>query len=449
MKRILLFLLLVNANTISAQLVVSAGAQLYVQGNAQLTLENTDLVNNGSFTAGTGTISFTGNSSSYISGNQPLQFYKLEINKTAGNSVSLQKMTGVTQQVSFISGFLDLNTYDIDLGTTGVLTGEQETSRIIGANGGQVLFSTILNAPVAVNPANLGAIISSSKNLGNVIIKRGHKSQINSYGLGNSVLRYFDTQPANNNGLNAVLRFQYFDGELNGLIESNLVFWKSTDSIHWINESFTTRNTTSNYVEKTGIPSFARWTLSSINNPLPVKISLFNLKCEGNKVVLNWKTSQEQNSSHFIIERSIDSRNWAGIGNIPAASNSNTEKNYLFTDNDPLQNGYYRIVQYDLDGKFSYTNMIRSSCGTKEDFKIWPNPFRDKIFISITAESSSVVTMKLFDSKGALVKKQDITILNGMNQVTMELASLPAGAYHLLVDWNNGERKRTALLIKQ
>lgn len=449
MRKILIFLLLLNANAVSAQLVITPGAQFNIQGNTQLTLENTSLVNNGSFVAGTGIVSFTGNSTSSISGNQPIQFYNLVINKTAGASVSLQRAISTTLQVHFISGFLDLNTHDINLGTTGILNGEQETSRIIGANGGQVLFSTALNAPVAVNPANLGAIISSSQNLGNVIIKRGHQSQINSYGQGNSMFRYFDIQPVNNTGLNATLRFQYFDGELNGLTEGNLVFWKSADATHWTNEGFTVRNTTQNYLEKSGIPSFARWTLSGINNPLPVKVSLFNLKCDGNRILLNWKTSQEQNSSHFAVERSTDTRSWTSIGSIPAAGNSNTEKNYLFTDNSPVQNSYYRVAQFDLDGKFSYTNMIRSSCNSKEDIKVWPNPFTGRIFISLSTYRPSLLTMKLFDSKGGLVKKQETTVLSGINQVMLQLVSLPAGSYHLSAEWNNGENRKTTLLIKQ
>jgi hypothetical protein len=42
------------------------------------------------------------------------------------------------------------------------------------------------------NPANLGIFITSDKNLGNVTIRRGHQSQPNISGSGNSILRYYD-----------------------------------------------------------------------------------------------------------------------------------------------------------------------------------------------------------------------------------------------------------------
>src|ERR1700733_1981042 len=131
MKRIMILFLMIATGKLSAQLVITPGAQLYIGGNTQLTLQNTDLVNNGSFIAGTGTISFTGNALSALSGSQPLQFYQLEINKTGAGLLSLQKAIAISSQINFSSGHIDLNGFNIDLGTTGILNGEQESSHII------------------------------------------------------------------------------------------------------------------------------------------------------------------------------------------------------------------------------------------------------------------------------------------------------------------------------
>ena len=420
-----------------------------MSGTAQLTLSNIDLVNNGSFVAGNGTVSFTGNSSSSISGSQPVQFYELAINKTAGTSVLLQRTICITQQISFTAGFLNLNNYNADLGTTGLLNGELETSRIISSNGGQVLFSTTLSNPASANPGNLGAIITSGQNLGNVIIRRGHQSQVNGYGNGNSILRYFDILPANNAALNATLRFNYFDGELNGLTESNLVFWKSFNNTLWTNEGFTSRNTTTNYVEKTGIPSFSRWTLSSIGNPLPVLFTLFNLKCEGNKIILNWKTAQEQNSSHFNIERSTDGIRWSAIGSVPAAGNSSIERSYSYTDNNPISSGaMYRIAEYDIDGRTQYTSIIRSDCEQKDSWRVWPNPVQEMLWVNITATSSSPVTINVFDAKGSLVRSQQSALLSGNNQLNIDMKNLTLGTYHIILEWGNGQIQKSVSVIK-
>jgi hypothetical protein len=448
-QTILILLCIATSNTIMAQLVVTPGGQFHISGNATLTLQNTDLVNNGIFTTGNSKVSFTGNATSFISGSQPVQFYDLEINKTAGNAVVLQRAIDVKQQINFISGLLNLNNFDTDLGSTGFLNGESESSRITGINGGQVLFTTILNNPSSANPANLGAIITSTQNMGTVVIKRGHQSQVNGSGMGNSVLRYYDITPVNNTGLNATLRFHYFDAELNSLNENTLVFWKSPDAINWSNEGFTSRNTSSNYVEKTGIGSFSRWTLSSINNPLPVLFILFNAKCNGNNVLITWKTAQEQNSSHFNIESSTDGIVWTVIGSLPAAGNSNVEQTYSFTDNNPVQKSYYRIAQYDIDTRVQYTSVIKAPCGVSDLLKVWPNPFTATIFVNITANHRSASVIKVYDMKGSLVKIQRTELLQGTNQVNVDMKNLSAGMYNLIIEWNNGQMKRAVQVIKQ
>ncbi len=448
MKGTFLLSLLTISYTISAQLTITPGAQFSITGNAQLTLHNTNFINNGSFTAGNGVTEFTGNESSLISGSQPIQFFGLGVNKTNSTSVILQRTIGVSNRILFSSGFLNLNGFNADLGSTARLENEKETSRVTGANGGQVLFSTLLNAPLAENPGNLGAVFTSSQNLGNVIIKRGHQSQAG-VGLGNSILRYYDITPANNSNLNATLQVNYFDAELNAIDENSLVFFKSNDGINWSNQGFNSRNATTNAVVQTGISSFSRWTLSSNNSPLPVSFILFNAKCEGGKVLITWKTAQEQNSSHFDIERSADGAWWTTIGNLPAAGNSTTETSYSFTDNNPLQNGFYRIAEYDLDGRVQYTSILRSSCDARDIFSLWPNPVRDLVFINIVTNSQSPVIMKLFDSKGALVKVQKATVLPGSNQLSMDMQSLANGAYSLSVFWNDGQTKKTVQVLKQ
>src|SRR5688500_15709900 len=164
MKPIFLLLVFTCCKQLGAQLYISNGATLYLSGNAQLSLSNIDLVNNGIFTPGNSNVFFLGNSNSSISGSEATQFYELTLNKTGGNAVTLQRAISVSNRITFTAGLLNLNSHNIDLGNTGFLNNEQESTRITGSNGGQVLFSTTLNAPSSANPGNLGAIITSSQN---------------------------------------------------------------------------------------------------------------------------------------------------------------------------------------------------------------------------------------------------------------------------------------------
>lgn len=334
------------------------------------------------------------------------------------------------------------------LGNNGSLTGESETARITGTTGGQVLFTTTLNAPTSINPGNLGAIISSSQNLGTVIIKRGHQSQTNGGGNGSSIFRYYDITPANNSGLNATLRFQYFDTELNSLNENSLILWRSTNNVHWAPQGFTTRNTSTNYVEKTTIDAFSRWTLTPVGNPLPVQFISFVAACNGDKAILNWTTTEEVNVSHFNIEKSTDGINWFVAGTINPGNIGNNVNNYSFTDISTLPGNLYRIAEQDFNGRKQYSKVVRMYCGTNDFFNLWPNPAIKDVWLQINVANSSTAVIKLFNAKGALVKMQTFNLVAGANQLKIDISNLSNGLYLFVTEWNNGANQKTTRVIK-
>jgi hypothetical protein len=275
MKNTFLILLLVACvmrSSAQGTLQVTSGANIKMANNAFIIFDNMNVVNNGSFVQviGNGTAKFTGNADVNISGSSIATFDKLNIAKTISKKVTLQQNVNVVGQVNFTSGLLDLTNSVLNLGTTGTVNGETETSRIFATGNGYVQVINLLNAPVSANPGNLGAIITSTKNLGSVTIKRGHIAQLNVSGFTPGILRYYDILPAIDNGLKATLRFQYFDAELNGLNETTLELWKQ-DKKSWTNVGYSSRNATLNYVEKTGISALSRWTLSTGTSTSPLK----------------------------------------------------------------------------------------------------------------------------------------------------------------------------------
>jgi len=181
----------------------------------------------------------------------------------------------------------------------------------------------------------------------------------------------------------------------------------------------------------------------------PAQFALFNAKCDTKKVLLTWKTALEQNSSHFDIEKSEDGIHWTVISTLPAAGNSNSERSYSFADNTAVQNNYYRIAEYDLSGRSQYTSVIQSTCGATNTFKLWPNPVHDKTFINISVDDLSPVMIRIFDSKGALVKIQRDMALQGNNQFSVDMKPFASGVYSVSIDWNNGQMKKNVQVLKQ
>lgn len=181
---------------------------------------------------------------------------------------------------------------------------------------------------------------------------------------------------------------------------------------------------------------------------LPVRFTEFNTSCENKGAVLTWKTAQEQNSSHFVVERSQNGNLWEAIGRLPAAGNSNIERSYSFTDNDP-KNSFYRISEHDLDGRTQYTNIIRSSCNSIAKLNVWPNPVQDKLFITMIRENVSPILIRVFDNKGSLIKVQRSNSTVSNNQLNIDMNSLANGVYLISIDSGDGQIRQTLQVVKQ
>lgn len=432
-----------------SQLIVQSGTELKLWNSNYIVLENTHLVNNGTINlnSGNGTFKFSGSTNTNISGtNKPL-FNNIELAKTGSSQLVLQRDVDAWGSILFTSGILHLNNHVLDLGKFGYLTNENEVNHVIGPAGGYIQWSDVLNAPSSSNPGNLGAILTTAQNLGTITIRRGHVSQTNGAGAGSSILRYYDIIPTNNSSLNATLRFTYLDAELNGLSEPTLAVWKSTNLTFWSNLGFDSRNTSTNYVEKNAITDFSRWTLSTPGNALPVHFGVFNTKCNSNNVVLKWTTETETNSKSFEVQKSIDGRNWITIASLAAHGNSVTSREYSFTDNSPLQNSFYRVAEVDLNGRVSYSIVNKVSCGKSDEFKLWPNPVKNRAWLSVNSITDCKADLKLIDPRGAVISLKHVELFDGNNSISINVQSFPLGNYivELIVDGNI----RTVKMIKQ
>lgn len=429
------------------QLYITPGAQLTLTGDALLTLDNMHFINNGSFEAGSSLFIFKGSQSHSINGTGPVVFYDLGLNKASGQQVSLSCDITVTRYLEFSNGMLHIGNRFLDLGATGILLGEHESSRVTGS-GGQVRAGRTLNAPVNANIGNLGAIISSTQDLGMVRISRGHEGQFVTAGINVPVYRYYQIVPTNNTALNAGLQFRYFDAELNGNTESILSLYQQTAPSAWANRGFSARDATTNTITQTGLDSLGRFTISSAaGGALPVQFTLFNFRCDNGRVVLTWHTAAEENSLRFIIQRSPDGIQWTEAGSVPAAGNSITERTYTFTDNNPLSTNYYRLAEYDINGRVQYSSVLRASCSSADRFLVWPNPAHRDVYVSLKSNRSGTAVIRVYDSKGALVKEKRAAVLPGSNQVTIEMSALPTGMYSIVTEDN--ETRNTTKIYKQ
>ena len=248
---------------------LTSGVNWVVNGAPYLVLNNAGLTNNGNFFADSSTVLFCGNvstSGSFIGGGRPIPFYNLTISKSS-NDVELNNNATVTGGITMDGGNLQLNRYSIDLGSSGRIIGERNSSCITGIQGGTIKITTVLNAPHAVNPGNIGVEFTSDANLGTMVITRGHDPRTNSAGT-ISIQRWFNIARETNTNISANLRFFYLERELAGEDKNALtVFSAKEKDYNWSMWGKDASDPMANWILKGGILSGHFFTLAKTSGP--------------------------------------------------------------------------------------------------------------------------------------------------------------------------------------
>ncbi len=254
---------------VGAQVSVEIGPSGTVEIASTTVLEiSGNWTNTGVFTSGGGTVVFNGAVGNQVIANSAGElFFNVTIDKADGN-VQLGKDIKVDGVLILTGGDLDLNGNVLTLGSNATVS--ETAGNTIGGSSGSVSATDVLNAPGSVNVGGLGAVLTSSANLGSTTVTRRH--QVLSGGGNSSIARSYEIQPATNVGLNATLVFTYDESELNGLIENDLTLFRSTDAGNSWTPVGGVLDKDNNRLTIAGVGAFSLWTAAASSAPLPVSV---------------------------------------------------------------------------------------------------------------------------------------------------------------------------------
>ncbi|MEZ4828729.1 MAG: T9SS type A sorting domain-containing protein [Bacteroidia bacterium] len=435
-----------------AHLKATSGAFIRADGQVRLVLQDTRWEQEGTFDAGQSTVRVVGDAIAAdcaLASTSGITLYQLELKKTT-NNLQLETPLNITGKLSFFLGNLDLNGYTLDLGSTGLLIDETETHHVLDqAGGGAVRVTANINSPAQVNPGNIGVALSSGANWGVTNLIRRH----NTYNLGggNSILRSFEINPSNNSGLNATMRFYYFDAELNGVPESGFQLFQSTNNgLTWANGGIASHNTTDNWVEVGGINSFSLWTTAPLSS-FPLTWMGFTARWKNQSfkpvALLEWQTAHEQATDYFEIMRREDEAGaiWQNIAAVPAAGYSNGLTDYRYEDESMPETRdrvtyQYKIRQVDLDGQFSFSQVVSltTDISTATQLAVWPNPAGNAVTISgATGKDNEALSLALCDISGKTIKTIRLAGESQFEQ-QMSLEGISEGLYQIVLTTRDG-----------
>ena len=135
---------------------------------------------------------------------------------------------------------------------------------------------------------------------------------------------------------------------------------------------------------------------------LPVTWVDVNARYSGENAVINWEVANEEKLSHYEVQSSGDGARFTGIGTtLPLHAASAT---YTFTHNNAPDLVFYRIKQFDTDGKFSYSKTVSLKRAVAlNTIQLVPNPAKTTVQIILPEAGGE---LRIIDAGGKSKLKQ-------------------------------------------
>jgi hypothetical protein len=456
------------ANTVNFNnLTIETGASLTATTGTMNV--NGNWTNNGTFTPGTGTVNFTGNTAQSIGGNNASNFYNLSVNKS-GNSLTLSNPTTVANTMTMTAGNIvttTANLLTVGTSTTSVGSLNWTAGSVVGPL--QRYFSATANATIAsgifpvgnttnnrfaqvnftANPTTGGTItaeyIPGICPIGN----QGLPAVINGAYINNYEDEgYWSIAPSGGN-----LNSTAYSLTLHGLNLSTVTNLSALRIIKSSNHSAWNDNEAGdgNNISPVGIN--ADFTISASNmlgfswfnvgsnsaNALPIELIAFQGTCQDELLNLQWSTASEQNSAKYIIEKSRDLINWQTVAEKIAAGNSNYLIEYAQADTNPFEGiNYYQLRQIDFDGAESKFGPISVSCNSIENnYVLYPNPTAGSFNVELFNTEQETIQCAIYDLSGKLIYQRSQVITQGSTLLYFENLELQKGSYIFQIKGEN------------
>ncbi len=167
---------------------------------------------------------------------------------------------------------------------------------------------------------------------------------------------------------------------------------------------------------------------------LPVQLVSFEGKATSEGNLLTWKTAQELNNDHFVVERALNTTaSFKAIAEVKGNGTTRLPNTYHFID--PQARGrlaYYRLVQVDTDGKTEPSRIISVDNRTLRPLNAFPNPVSSQLTIELPDRDLSSVQVSVLNVSGQVVfEDKDYRTVNGT--VQLQMSGLSLGVYRVVI----------------
>jgi hypothetical protein len=158
-------------------------------------------------------------------------------------------------------------------------------------------------------------------------------------------------------------------------------------------------------------------------------------------IMIDWATATETNNAYFMLEYSLDAKNFIPYKEIKGAGNSNTTKKYScpFTLDINNETPYFRLKQVDYNGRYKYSQiiMLGTSAGSLKTTELisYYNADNTSIISKVKLDAPAQVSFSLYNTSGQEIYSSINQFAEGDNQFLIPAPEV--GGVYILV-YQNG-----------
>ncbi|MBI1768477.1 MAG: hypothetical protein HYR67_08895 [Bacteroidetes bacterium] len=460
--------------TVNGNLTIGAGNTLdNSSNNANISIAG-NWSNSGTYTAGTGTVTFNGTAAQSITG--ATTFNNLIINNTFGTSPQITLSGGndiVSSTLTMTKGNINLNSQNLTIGTAAASPGTLSHSLASTEGwmyGGNLVryFNTTTIADGSVTgffpmgtsadfrPFFIGVPSGDMTTGGSFTVSNNSNNITTSVSIPDAtspvtpiVLQHQGYWSISSSGVSGgtydLIAGGTGFGTVGNLADLNLC--KATSVVGTY--SAATNTTSDPRLKRIGLTltditttdgdKFYVGSTNSVTSPLPIELLSFTGEAKKYGVDLQWKTASEKNNDYFTISRSAMGGTFESIGSVKGNGTTNSSHTYLLTDSKPLLGkNYYQLKQTDFDGHSTNSEVIVVNVINLEPLvSVYPNPISQHQPLNIVInglEANSETEIQILNMQGIKINsRESITDSDGTLKTSVGLANLSTGLYILKV----------------
>jgi hypothetical protein len=303
----------------------------------------------------------------------------------------------------------------------------------ITVNAGESYVAPALGVIIQSGPESLGQVSVTRTTGPNGITTFGPNQEFKSIAVRWAI--DVQNQPSTD-GRN--VRLEWTSEYDNGIDVSDAFIWrKENEASPWeLVESNKIGITSSNLrvIDVSSVKQFSAWTVSDVNNPLPVELTAFSASLLEPHVQLNWETASEINSDFFAIERSENALDFRQVGSLKAAGDSDAPLQYSFIDEQAARRFsgtlFYRLRIVDFDGSYEYSD-ITSIAVTDEGapmISAFAREGQQSIKIFTRSVEAGDYQLQISDLSGRKLFDQQVQLGNNQEH-QLNIGNLPQSVY--------------------